>query len=273
MNYTTKLRSLHLVSTVWFMLCTGYVFILAMRQTGFNWLVIFSLSGHLSLLVILLVCVYLFAIFRGVDNVPDIQKEHPLTSTPYYMTFYVSMPLLGAIAGLLGVFGEVREAPLSTFVLAAALGTIGATFLTWAVIDCIVGSVELLLPRTRKYRSLRFADIKLKKRQEQAQQEQLLNDIFEREYKNKLLWEREFASKAERLADLLAGDRSDWMSSHQQAIDIGVDAWRAGGLICMKQLRNMAEDAFRQRYAEQQFIDYITAWWDGIGNWRTPVTS
>jgi gas vesicle protein len=267
MDFTKKLRSLHLVSTVWFMLCTGYVFIIAMRQTGFNWLVIFSLSGHLTLLVILLVCVYLFAIFRSIDKVPDMQKEHPLTSTPYYMTFYVSMPLLGAIAGLLGIIGE---APLSSFVPAAAMGTIGATFLTWVIIDCIAGSVELLLPQPRKNRSLRLADIKQKKRQEQAQQEQSLNEIFEREYKNKLLWESEFASKAERLADLLASDCNDWISYQQQAIDIGVDAWRTGGLICMKQLQNMAEGAFRKRYAGRQFTDYISAWWDGIGNWRIP---
>jgi hypothetical protein len=268
MDFTKKLRSLHLVSTVWFMLCTGYVFILAMRQTGFNWLLIFSLSGHLTLLVILLVCVYMFAIFRGVDTVPDMQKEHPLTSTPYYMTFYVSMPLLGAIAGLLGIIGE---APLSSFVLAAALGTIGATFLTWGAIDGIAGSVEILLPQPRNYRSQRIADTRQRKQQEQAQRDKLLADILEQEYKNKLFWEREFAPKAERLAELLAGDCNNWMSSQQQAVDIGVDAWRTGGLICMKQLRNMAEDTFRQRYTGRQFTDYISAWWDGIGNWRIPA--
>jgi hypothetical protein len=268
MNFTEKLKSLHLVSTVWFMLCTGYIFILALRQTGFNWLVIFTLSGHLSLLVILLVCVYLFALFRGVDKGPDMQKEHPLTSTSYYMIFYVSMPFLGAIAGLLGIIGQ---APLSSFLPAAALGTIGATFLTWVAIDCIIGSFELLLPQPRAHRLRRLAAIKLKKQQEQAQREQSLADIFEQEYKNKLLWERELAPKAAQLAGLLACNDNDWRTSQQQAIDIGVDAWRTGGLVCMWQLRDMAFDVFKQRYGGEQLTDYISAWWDGIGNWRIPT--
>jgi hypothetical protein len=268
MNPTQKLKSLHLVSTVWFMLCTGYVFILALRQTGFNWLVIFSLSGHLSLLVILLVCIYLFALFRGIEKVPDIQIEHPLTSTSYYMIFYVSMPFLGSIAGVLGVIGE---APLSSFLPAAALGTIGATFLTWVAIDGIAGSIELLLPGPRAHRLQRLADIKATKQQEQALRDKQLADIFEQEHKNKLLWEHEFAAKAEQLAGLLACDDDEWITAQQKAVDIGVGAWRTGGLVCMKQLRDMALDAFQRRYNGRQHNDYISAWWDGIGNWRIPA--
>lgn len=268
MNFTKKLKTLHLVSTVWFMLCTGYVFILALRQTGFNWLVIFSLSGHLSLLVILLVCIYLFVLFRGVEKVPDMQSEHPLTSTSYYMIFYVSMPFMGAFAGLLGIIGE---APLSSYLPAAAMGTIGATFLTWVAIDGITGSVELLLPKPRAYRLQRLADIRAKKQQEQAQRDKLLDDIFEQEHKNRILWERELAAKAEQLAGLLTCDDNGWESAQQQAIDIGVDAWRAGGLTCMRQLQNMAFDAYKRSYGARQYIDYISAWWDGIGSWRIPA--
>jgi len=40
------LRSIHLFGTVWFMLCLGYILVLALRQAGVQWWIVFSLSGH-----------------------------------------------------------------------------------------------------------------------------------------------------------------------------------------------------------------------------------
>ena len=267
MNTRKTLSSVHLTSTIWFMLCTGYVFILVLKQAGFNWLVIFSLSGHLALLVMLLVSLYLFSIFRGTGDSSTMQNEHPLTSTMYYMAFYVSAPLLGAIAGLLGMIGETRIEVLSGGI---ALGTIGATFLTWIVVDCIAGSAELLTPQARKHRAQRLTDIKLRKQQKQTKREQLLADVLEEEKKSNRLWQQALSPQAERLATLLDAGEDDFTEAEKEAIRLGLEAWRMGGLNCMRELHSMAVKVFKQQYNERSFVDYISLWWDGVGMWRSP---
>jgi Ca2+/Na+ antiporter len=260
----------HLAGTVWFMLCTVCVFVLAMWQAGFNLLVIFSLSGYLAVLVTLLVCLYLFIIFRGTDKAIDMQQEHPFTSTTYYMAFYASVPFLGAIAGALGMIGEPR---IRVYLEAIALGTIGATFLTWIVVDCIAGSVELFLPQPRSHRARRLAEAKLKKQQEQENRKQLLTRILEQENESKRQWELALAPQARRLAGLLVNENVDWATSEREAIGIGVEAWRMGGLNCMRQLHTIVINNYSRQYNGRQFVDYISGWWDGIGSWRTPAVS
>ena len=123
MSERRMLKSIHLASTAWFMLCIGYILVLALRQAGVRWWVIFSLSGHSALIVFLLISLYLFVIFRGVSRSQKIEVEHPLTSTNCYMMFYVVAPLLGGLAGALGMIGENR---IGQFLLGIALGTLGA---------------------------------------------------------------------------------------------------------------------------------------------------
>ena len=270
MDSRRTLRLVHLISTIWFMLCTGHASILAMRQAGFNWLVISSLSGYWALLVTLAVSFYLFSIFRGAGKGLSMQKEHPLTSTAYYMTFYVSAPFLGALAGVLAIMGETRVGPLLASI---SLGTIGTTFLTWVVVDPAAGSLELLTPQARKHRAERLARAHLRKQQEQTNREQLLAQILEEERENERLWRHSLASQADRLATLIAANGADLIGAEQEAIRIGVEAWRMGGLICMRQLHDMAIDAFKRQYTQRQLVDYFSAWWDGIGNWRMPVAS
>ena len=108
MNQQNRKKMLHFSSTAWFMLCVGYILVLALRQAGFNWWVIFSLSGYSAVLVFLLISLYLFAIYRGIDRSQKIEKEHPLTSTSYYKVFYDISPLLGIVAGALGVIGASK---------------------------------------------------------------------------------------------------------------------------------------------------------------------
>jgi hypothetical protein len=122
------MRLVHFSSTAWFIVCVGYILVLALRQAGFHWWVIFSLSGHSALLIFFLISLYLFAIFRGIGRSQKIEVEHPLTSTNYYMVFYAVAPFLGGLAGDLGMIGESR---ISQFLLGIALGTLGATFLVW----------------------------------------------------------------------------------------------------------------------------------------------
>ena len=99
------MRFTHMASTVWFILSVGYILISALRQAGIHWWVVFSLSGHGVLIILVLVSLYLFAIFRGISSSQKEQLEHPLTSTVYYVVFYVSAPFLGSLAGLLGMIG------------------------------------------------------------------------------------------------------------------------------------------------------------------------
>jgi len=268
MGTKKAIKLLHLASTIWFMVCTGYIFTLAMHQAGFNWFVIFSLSGHWALIIILLVSLYLFIIFRGTDPGLNMQAEHPLTSTPYYMMFYSLTPFLGAIAGILGILGETR---IGTLLGGIALGTIGATFLTWVIIDPITGFFEVLTPGPKKQRSLRIASAMQQKRFEQETRKQKLDSLFEMERENERMWREEFMPQAQRLAMLLKCDVNDFSKAEQEAIRIGVEAWKKGGLICMRYLRNMAIEIFKEQYGEEMLIDYISGWWDGIGRWRNPA--
>ncbi|MGE5296358.1 MAG: hypothetical protein ACM3VT_16170, partial [Solirubrobacterales bacterium] len=152
------LKLTHMASTVWFMACIGFILVLALHQAGFHWWLIFSLSGHSALVLFLLISLYLFALFRGIGESQQIELEHPLTTTSYYMGLYVAAPLLGGMAGMLamvmgGAFQVVR------FLLGVAMGTLGTTVIIWVVVDPIAGLVEMLLPTSRKHGLERLAQV------------------------------------------------------------------------------------------------------------------
>ena len=123
MRRQNALRTVHIVSTVWFILCVGYILALGLRQAGVGWWVVFSLSGHGALIALVLVSLYLFAVFRGISSSQKVQVEHPLTTTTHYAVFYVATPILGSMASCLGMIGENT---ISRFLLGVALGTLGA---------------------------------------------------------------------------------------------------------------------------------------------------
>ena len=154
MSRRDTLKLVHFVSTGWFVLCFGYILIAALREAGFKWWVIFSLSGHSALLVFLLISLYLFAVFRGIDRSQKIEIEHPLTGTGYYAVFYDVSPFLGGLAGCLGMIGVSR---ISELLSGIALGTLATTFLVWIVVDPTIGVVERLLPGSRRHRLERLA--------------------------------------------------------------------------------------------------------------------
>jgi hypothetical protein len=52
-------------------------------------------------------------------------------------------------------------------------------------------------------------------------------------------------------------------------VDIGAQAWRLGGLNCMRQLRDMTM-VIIPNHPGGRNIDYVSYWWDGVGNWRRP---
>ena len=262
------LKLIHLASTAWFMLCMAYILILALRQAGVRWWIIFSLSGHSALLVFLLISLYLFAIFRGVGKSQKIEVEHPLTSTNYYVLFYVTAPFLGGLAGCLGMIGE---GAISQFLLGITLGTLGATFLVWVIIDPAIGLLEVFLsPTSRKHYIERRAIAKAQRENRQRERAKLLAEVVKKEELDQQRWQEVLRPQAEKLAELLTTSGTNFKQAERKAIDIGVKAWQMGGLSCMRQLHHIAMTICKQRSKDKNIIDYISIWWDGIGNWRSP---
>jgi len=260
-------KLVHFGSTAWFILCVGYILILALRQAGFRWWVIFSLSGYSALFVFLLVSLYLFAIFRGIDRGQKIEAEHPLTSTSYYAVFYDVSPFLGALAGWIGIAGVSR---VSELLLGIGLGTLATTFLVWIIIDPVTGLVERLLPASRGHRLERLAQARALRQKRQEAQKRLLSEIEAKEKQQQTGWSEVLHPYAEKLSDLVAGNKSRYEDGESEAVDIGVRAWQMGGLNCMQQLHSMTMEMCSQKIQDSMVVDYISSWWDGVGSWRNP---
>lgn len=265
MRRRDELKKAHIAGTAWFVLAVGYIFVLALRQAGVRWWVVFSLSGHGVLIVSVLVSLYLFAIFRGISSSQNVEIEHPLTSSTYYAAFYLLTPFLGGLAGCLGMIGTFS---MSQFVLGIALGTLGVTFLVWVVLDPLIGMMEMLLPNSRKHRAIRLAEARAERERKQRDRDRLLNEVVEQEETNRRRWRKILEPEAERLAGLLVENGTDLKKAEREAIGIGVRAWQTGGVVCMRELRDSAIRLCQHKKPDKAVIDYINFWWNGIGNWR-----
>jgi hypothetical protein len=260
------LRSIHLASMAWFILCIIYILVLTLRQAGVRWWIIFSLSGHSILIIFLLISLYIFAILRGVSSAQAIEPEHPLTRTNYYKGFYVTAPFLGGLAGCIGMIGVDR---ITQFAMGIALGTFGTTFLVWVILDPVTGLLETLLsPVSRKHRSVRIAQTKVEREKKQKDRERLLAEVLAKEESDRRRWQQVLRPQAEKLAELLTAEEADFEQAEREAVDIGLKAWQMGGLSCMQQLRDMAIAISTERDQNKEIADYISFWWDGIGAWR-----
>ncbi|MBN1507001.1 MAG: hypothetical protein JW955_09150 [Sedimentisphaerales bacterium] len=260
------LKLTHVASTIWFVVCVGYILVWTLRERGFQWWLIFSLSGHSAIAIFVLVSVYLFALVRDMSGTQQIRVEHPFTSTHYYMGFYVAAPLLG---GLAGVFGMIGAANLSRYILGIALGTLGTTFCVWVVLDPVIGLIEMLLPPSRRHRSERLAQAEAERKARQEKRDRLLADAANKEEREHERWRQILQPEAQRLAALLTDDAPGG-TVQQEAVDIGARAWHLGGLSCMRQLREMALAMVAERTGPARTTDYVSYWWDGIGDWRRP---
>jgi len=259
-------RAVHFVSTGWFILCVGYVVVLALRQVGLDWWVIVSLSGHWMLTVLLLVSVYLFAIFRGIGSGHSLKAEHPLTSTDYYMVFYDISPFLGALGGALGFLGTDR---VSQFAAGVSVGTLLTTFLVWVIVDPAVGFVESMLPASRRCRLGRVAEARALRVEREQQRQRLLAELLARDRQNRCAWERTLQPLAKELAEVLTHDTSDAREAESRVVALGARAWQTGGLDCMRQLHSMTLVECGHKDSGRRTSDYLSAWWDGIGSWRS----
>jgi len=269
------LRRVHLLSTVWFIACIGYILVSVLREVGFKWWIIFSLSGPWALVVFLLVSLYLFALYRGIGEAQQIEIEHPLTTADYYLALYVAAPVLGGLAGTLGMAGVTEP---GRFLLGVALGTLGTTFTVWVVIDPVAGLLEMLLPASRQHRAQRLAEAEAQRRARHEKREHVLTEAFAREERDRQQWQLRLQAQAQHLAALLACDAESFARAEREAVDIGAEAWRLGGLSCMRQLHEMAIRVAQEGRPRPESrgpeaassSDYLAYWWDGIGDWRKP---
>lgn len=269
MSRHRALKAIHLASTLWFVLCVGFMLVVALRQAGFRWWIIFSLSGHAALIMFLLVSLYLFAILRGVSRTQKIEIEHPLTSTDCYIVFYVAAPFLGGLAGGLAMIGG--GGVLQFLAGGVALGTFATTLVVWVVVDPVTSMLETTLsPPGRKHRTERLAQDKAEKARKQKERQQLLEDILAKEEIERQRWQQVLKPQAEKLAELLTTDATGFKGAGQQAIELGLSAYQLGGITCMRELRDMAIAECQQRMQNKPVVDYISYWWDGIGSWQSP---
>lgn len=263
-------KRLHFTSTAWFVLCVGYLLIFSLLDAGVHWWILFSLSGYGLLVLLILISLYLFAIFRGISSSQAVRIEHPLTSTNCYMYFYNLSPFLGGLAGLLGMLG-ITETPARFFV-GVAMGTLVMTFMIWVVVDPAVGVLETAFsPAGRKHRAERLAAAAEAVRARQERHEQLLAEVVTSEQQDVDRWRRELRPQAQRLAELLTADHISADQAESEAIAIGVIAWQMGGMACMQLLREMALELACDIRTGAGASDYVSFWWDGIGAWQRPL--
>ena len=160
---------------------------------------------------------------------------------------------------------------IGQFVLGITLGTLGTTFLVWVIIDPLAGLLEMLLvPTSRKHCTERLARAKVLRQSRQRNRERLLTEVLAKAESEQGHWHEVLKPKAEKLAGLLTTNETDFRQVEREAVSIGVNAWQIGGLSCMRELRDMAIAIARQRDQNKSVVDYIGAWWDGIGSWREP---
>ena len=270
MSRRSKLASIHLASTVWFILCVGYILVIALRQAGVNWWILFSLSGHGFLIALTLISFYLFAVYRGISSSQNVKAEHPLTNTIQYAYFYAVTPFLGGLAGCIGMLDSDS---VNQFLSGITLATLAATSFVWVILDPVIGLLEMLTPASRKHYIQRQNTTKIEKEKKQQERQRLLAEVTAKEEYNRDHWQELLKPQAEKLASLLTTDSKNFRQAEREAADIGAHAWQIGGLSCMRELRNMALDIYKKENKSKEIVDYITFWWDGIGNWRNPSFS
>ncbi len=259
------LKLVHLYSTSWFAVCAAYLLVLALRQAGATWWLIFSLSGYSAVLGFLLTSIYLFAIFRGVGRSQTIEIEYPLTSSEAYMLFYDCTPFLGTIAGFLGTLGIGSTLSL---VNSVATGTMAATVLVWIIIDPAIAVVEMSLPVGRRHRKQRLAQAKAVREKQRLDSERLLAEIFQKEQLQRQQWQQLLEPMAGELGDCIKDNKLSRVDTEQRVVEIGARAWRIGGISFMRQLSEMAGANSEEEFQDCRIRDYVSVWWDGIGTWK-----
>lgn len=256
-------KRIHVLGTGWFVLCALYLLIVALHQAGLKWWVVFSFSGYMLITFLFLLNVYLFAIFRGVSRTQN-ALEHPLTTSIYYVGFYDLCPFLGSLAGAFCYLTPGMDLNLQATIPLMCEGTLSFTFLVWILLDPVLGVAELMLPECAHYRRIRIQFAAEEKRQKQIENQALLKKLEKQEAENLRIWNQELESLANQAA-LILNQSARKENARVIIIEAGAKAWRLGGLVCMRYFHQLV----RQK-THLSCPDFVSIWWDGIGNWRTP---
>ena len=264
------IKNLHLAGTVWFVLSVGFILAKGLRKAGYDWLVIFSLTGPMAVTLFVLVSLYLFALYRGGKPAQGQTEEHPLTTSEYYLVLYISAPLMGAIAGVL--HATLYPQSLVDSVLSITLATFYVTFVSWVILDPILASLETFTPQGRIHRIKRLEKQRAERLERQANRDALLELLIQKEKENEALWIQTLIQYVPELCDLLNTSQSEYKNAERRAAEIAIEAWRLGGLACMQFLHSRTLAVYQERYPARLSADYIINWWDGIGAWQNPNT-
>jgi len=262
-------RLLHFLSTACFLVCAAYLLVISLLQAGRGWLFIISVSGYSALLSFLLVSVYLFAVFRSAARTRKTEIEHPLTGSQYYSVFYDITPFVGVSAGFISAIGTGK---FSTYAFGVAIGCFATTFLVWIVFDPLAGLLETLLPSNRKLRRERLALAKIARTQAGNARIRTLAEVNAQADLELQRWRQALLQPAQTLADLVVDDEQDSAGKEAIAIDVGVEAWRLGGIACMNLLYSMAAEICANTHRMPASAESISLWWDGIGTWRCQLS-
>lgn len=266
MNQRETLKVIHFLSTLWFVFSTSCMLLLAMIKAGRSWWFIVFVSSYSTLLVIMLIGLYLFAIFRSKARSQKEEAEHPLTTTLWYIYFYDISPFIGTFAG--GIVA-LEHGPSTELLLVTCAGSFWATFLVWIIIDPIVWMGERLLPSSYVNRQKRLAEVKVLREQADFAKKRTLSEVEANEKLEQDHWTNYLLPYAQKLSCLSVFDDAISDRSKGEVADMGVKAWQMGGLNCMQQLHSMAIELCRQKSQNMEIDDYISVMWDGIGSWRS----
>ena len=273
MNYNTAFRKylkrIHVSGTLWIALCALFLLILAMREAGIRWWIVFSLSGYSGVIFFLLISVYLFAFFRGVIRTQT-SSEHPLTTSYAYILFYDICPFLGSVVGIAN-FLTIPEISLAERFSTISEGALSMTFLVWIILDPVIGSCELLIPKCAAHRRQRLAAIQEEKSKRKKEREHLLKQALEYERINQVRLQQTYEPIADKLVSLLSNQDLKELELHQKIIATGAQAWRLGGLEGMKYLQKTVNNKLKEARISLSW-DVLSFYWDGIGSWRKPVS-
>lgn len=264
MNSSRAFKLVHFSSTAWFIFCAVYLLITALLNAGRSWWFIVSLTGYSALAGFLLVSLYLFAVYRGVARSQKIEIEHVITTSDYYALFYDICPFLGGLAGL---FAAVGSENVVDYLIVTASGTLLMTFLVWIVVDPAAGIIEMTLPSSVRHRKKRIAQTGLAKERAIHARQSLLNEAFAEEKLQRQQWTEALKPYAHKLGKLIENGCEDEFVRNE-VVEIGVIAWQMGGVGCMRLLYEMVRKSQKQVSESQYYVDCISLWWNGIGNWR-----
>ena len=254
-----QLKRVHIFGAGWFLFCASALLIISLRQAGVNWWLVFSISGYSAVAFAFLLAFYLFALFRGVVRA-QYRDEHPLSTSPAYLFLYDAAPFLGACAGLLGSIGFSDGVAVVRMVIE---GTLGMTFVTWVILDSLVGGIESLLPGSIDHRSRRLAKARAEKQRIQQENAALLESLERSEQLLRLEWEAAFRHLAIELAELYGGGKQALRQAQLRTAEVGAMAWRTGKIACMRFVHQMVRDEMNRRL-KCRYVDYAALCWDGI---------